>query len=99
MWLVIAVIWSRSSDSDRYRRSVTVLTTLPNSRSALIGIEDLHGVGSSGQEPCKITAAGTDVQGEVEAPRQLPQDPAMVVGIVIPGISGVEPFKSPQDTR
>jgi transposase len=68
-------------------------------RDHRVGIDGLHSVGSFGQEPCKITAAGTHVQGEIEAPRQLPQDPAMVMGVVIPGIRGVKPFKSSQDTR
>jgi hypothetical protein len=64
-----------------------------------IGIDSLDGGGTSGQESCQVTPAGTDVQGAVEASRKLPQDPSVVTGVVVPRIGGIEPVKTLQDTR
>ncbi len=43
-----------------------------------IGIDSLHGGSTADQKPCEVTASRADVQGPVEASRQLPQDPAVV---------------------
>ncbi len=58
-----------------------------------VGVDAVHRGGTGGQQPDQVTAAGTDVQGTAEASGELPQDPRVEVGVVVPGMRGVEPVE------
>ncbi|MBT2444106.1 hypothetical protein J7E93_29255 [Streptomyces sp. ISL-36] len=48
-------------------------------------------------EAGQVAAARPGVQGGPEPSGQLPQDPPVVVGVVVPRVAGVEPVEGPQD--
>lgn len=58
-----------------------------------VGVEtDDPLVRSGGQQPHKIPRAATDIQRGPEPAGQLPQDPTVIVGVVVPGMDGIELF-------
>ncbi|GAA5009019.1 hypothetical protein GCM10023257_64530 [Streptomyces hyderabadensis] len=58
-----------------------------------IRIDAVDRVGAGGEQAGQVTGAGTDVQRAPEPAGELPQDPAVVVGVVVPGVNGVEPVE------
>ncbi|MGC0382660.1 acetyl-CoA carboxylase carboxyltransferase component [Streptomyces sp. SAI-129] len=55
-----------------------------------MGVDAVDLVGAGGEQTGQVAGAGTDVQRAAEAVGELPQDPAVVVGVVVPEVSGVE---------
>lgn len=63
-----------------------------------VRVDSVHRLRPCRQEPGEFSAAGADVQGAVASAGELPQNPPVVVGVVVPGMGGVEAFESVEDS-